>query len=71
MNLLAITDFPPLCVKCIFLSLFCKIDFIRSLSLSTHILFGLPVDSFEIPWKALVIVIPFLSFKGIIHAHLL
>ena len=43
----------------------------NSLFLSTHTLFGLGLDSFKIFGKALVIVIPFLSFKGIIHVYLL
>ena len=33
--------------------------------------FGLRLDPSKIFWNALVIVIPFLSFKGIIHAYLL
>ena len=39
--------------------------------LSTHILFGLWLDSYNIFWKALVIVVPFLSFTGITYASLL
>ena len=57
MNHLAITDFSSLCVEYISILLFCKNDFIdlleNSLPLSTHILFGLHLDSL----KALVIVI--------------
>ena len=41
------------------------------LPLSTHIFLGLQLDSSKIFWKALVLVIPFLSFKGITHVHLL
>ena len=41
------------------------------MSLATHILFGLQLDSFKIFWNAFVAVIPFLSFKGITHAYLL
>ena len=39
--------------------------------MSTHILLGFLSDSFKIFWKALIIVIPFLSFKGKIQAYLL
>ena len=39
--------------------------------LSTHILLGVRLDSSMVFWKALVTVIPFLSFKGITHAYLL
>ena len=39
--------------------------------LSTYILFGLPLDLCRIFWKALVIVIPIFSFKGITQAYLL
>ena len=38
---------------------------------SSHILFGLRLDSFKIFWKTLVIVILFLSFKGITRGYLL
>ena len=52
MNLSAITDFPSLCVECIFISLFCKNNFIdllqNLLPLSTHILFGLQFDSSKV-----------------------
>ena len=41
------------------------------LSLITHILFGLKLNSSQIIWKALVIVVSFSSFKGTIHAYLL
>ena len=40
------------------------------LPLSTHILFGFRLDSSDIFWKALVIVVSFLSFKRITHASL-
>ena len=67
-NLSATTDFSPLYVEYISILLLCKNDFIDLLSillpLSTHILFVLWLDSFKIFWKALVIVMPFLSFKG-------
>ena len=43
----------------------------NSLPLSTHILYGFLLDSFKMFWKALVTVIPFLSFKGITQAYLL
>ena len=39
--------------------------------MSTHILFGFLLNSLRIFWKALVIVIPFLSIKGISQAYLL
>ena len=41
------------------------------LPLFTHILFGLRLDSSKVFWKALVIVIPFLSLKGITNVYLL
>ena len=41
------------------------------LLLSAHIVFGLQLDCFKIFWKALIIVIPLLSFKGIAHEYLL
>ena len=41
------------------------------MTLATHILFGLRLDSFKFVWKALVVVISFLSFNGINHACLL
>ena len=75
MNHSAITDSPLLYDEKICIPLFCKNDFIDllqdSLLLSTHILFGLQFDSSKISWNAVVIVIRFLSFKGIIHAYLL
>ena len=49
----------------------CNHDFIdlveNSLSLSTHVLFGLPLDSYKILLKGLVVLIPFLPFKGTTH----
>ena len=39
--------------------------------LCTHILFGLQFDSSKLFRKALVIAIPFLSFKGMTHLYLL
>ena len=42
-----------------------------TLSLSTHILFGLRFDSSKFFWKTSVIVIHFLSFKEITHIYLL
>ena len=75
MNCSAATDFPSLCVEYIPISVFSSHDFINllknSLPLSTHSLFGLWLDSFKFFWKALVIGIPFLFFKGITHAYLL
>ena len=57
------------------MSFFPSHDFIdllqNSLPLSTHILFGLRLVSFKTFWKLLVIVIPFLSFKGITHGYFL
>ena len=38
---------------------------------STHILLGLRIDSPKIFWKALVIAVPFLPFKGTTYAYLL
>ena len=43
----------------------------NSLPLSAHILFGFLLDSFKNFWKALVIVIPFSSFKRRTHVYLL
>ena len=43
----------------------------NDLPLSTHILFGLRLDSSNIFGKTLVAVIPFLSFKGITLGYLL
>ena len=67
MNLLATTYFPSLCVAYIPIAFFPNHDFIDLLSnsslLSTHILFGFLLDSFKVFGKALVIVLPFLSFK--------
>ena len=65
MNLSAATDFPYLCIEYISISLsfshFYELLW-NSLTLSTHVLFGFLLDFFKIFWKALVIVIPFLSF---------
>ena len=55
-NLSAVTEFPSLCFEYISMSFF---------------LFGLWLDSSKIFWKPLVIVILFLSFKGITHAYML
>ena len=74
MNLSAIIDYPLLCIEYIFISLFCKNDFnwsIVKLTAYIYFLFGLRFDSSKNFWNALVIVIPFLSFKGITHAYLL
>ena len=61
MNLSATTDFPSLCNEYISLSFFSNhnlIDLLKnSLSLSTHILFGLRFDSSS------VILIPLLSYN--------
>ena len=74
-NLSATTYFPLLCVECISISLSSNHDFIdlllNSLPLSTHSLLGLQLDSSKIFWKAIVIVILFLSFKGLTQAYLL
>ena len=65
-------DFHSLCFEYIFISLSYNhdlIDILRNqLPLSTHILFGLRLNSSNIFWEALVILIPFLSFKGAAHA---
>ena len=75
MNLSVTTDLPSLFVEYISIAFFSSHDFIdlvqNSLPLSTHILFGLLFDVPKIFWKALVILIPFLSFKGIAHGYLL
>ena len=68
-NLSVTTDCTLLCVEYIYILFFCGRDCIDVLS--GHILFGLRLDSFKISWKALVIVAPFLSFKGITHVYLL
>ena len=74
-NLSTITDFPSLCVKYISISLSCNPDFIdpleNSLHSSTHILRVLLLVSSKNFRKALVIVIPVISFKGTTHAYLL
>ena len=74
MNLSATTNFPSQCGEYISISLSCNPDFIdllkNSFPLSTLILFGLRLNSSYIFLKALVIVIPFLSFKGKTHAYL-
>ena len=68
-------DFPSLCVEYIFMLFFTSLNFIdllkKLLLWSSQILFCLQLDPFKILWKTLVIVIPFLSFKGITHAYLL
>ena len=43
--------------------IYCKIH-----SLSTHILFGLPLDSYKTFQKTIVIVTPFLPLKGTNYA---
>ena len=66
------TDFLSLCAESISMPFFSNHTFIQYwLPLSAHILFGLRFDSSKTFWKALVILIPFLSFKGITHANLL
>ena len=74
-KLSATTDFPSLCFEYISMSLSSYQDLIdllwNSLLLSTHILFGLGMSSSDISWKALVTIIPFLSFKGITQTYLL
>ena len=73
-NLSATTKFYSLCLELHFYEFFFNHDFIdllwRSLPLSTHVLFCLPLDSFKNLWKALVIAILFLSFREITHAYL-
>ena len=44
--------------------------FQSSLPLSAHVLYGLLLNSSKTFWKASVIVIPFLSFKGTTHVYL-
>ena len=69
------TDFPSLFVEYFPIASFSSYDFIdllwSSKPLSPHVLFGLRLDYFKGFWKPLVIVLPFLSFKGIIHTCLL
>ena len=75
MNLSATTGFSSLYVQYISTEYFSSYGFIdllqNSLPLSTHILFGLRLDSSKVFIKALGIVIPFLSFKGITYVYLL
>ena len=69
------TDFPSLFVEYFPIASFSSYDFIdllwSSKPLSPHVLFGLRLDYFKVFWKPLVIVLPFLFFKGIMHACLL
>ena len=46
-------------------------ELLNSRHLSTHILFAFLLDSFKVVSKALVIVIPFFTFKGTNQAYLL
>ena len=74
-NFSATTDFPSLCVEYIFtLLLYCH-NFndlsYNSLPLSNHVLFSLRPDPLKILWKASIILIPFLIFKGTTQAYLL
>ena len=77
LDVTAATDFPSLCVKDISIASFPSHDFIdllkNFLPLSIHISFGLWFDLSKIFWKAVVIVIPFLSFKVItmLYAYIL
>ena len=63
-NLSVTTVVPSLRVEYISISISCNHNFIDLLQisrpLSTHALFGLQLDSYNICWKALVIVTPFL-----------
>ena len=74
-NLSAATNFPSLCIEYVSISLsfnhFLKEILSNSLPLSTYILFGIVLDSFKNFWKALVIVISYLSFKATTQAYLL
>ena len=75
-NLLATQDSLSLYLEHISKSLFCNRNFIdllwNLLPLSSHILFGFWLDSPKFLWKiTLLLVIPFLSFKGTTHAYLL
>ena len=67
-NLLATTNVSSLCVEYIsivFLSSHGFIDLLYNLlPFSTHILFGLWLDSSEIFWKALVIIMPYFIFQS-------
>ena len=74
-NFSRITDFPSLCIEYISIAFFlamisliyCKIHCLYL----PYTLFGLQLGLSNTFWKALKIVIPFLSFKGITHAYLL
>ena len=74
-NLSTTIDFSSLCFEYISISLSYNHDvtdlLYNSLPLFSHILFSLCLNSSQIFWKALVIVIPFISFKEIIHVYLL
>ena len=73
MNLSGTTDHPSLFVEYISIAFFSSHDFIdlvqNLLPSSTHILFGLLFDVLKIFCN--LILIPFLSFKGIVHGYLL
>ena len=56
-NLLAATDFPSLCFDVFYINIL------------YHIWFGLGRGSFKTFWKALVFLIPFLSFKRTSQVH--
>ena len=60
-----------LCTEYIYIAFFSNYYFINLLSsllpLSTHILFGLQLDSSKIFWNAIVVVIHFLSSKSTNH----
>ena len=76
MNLSAITDFLSLYVEDISIPFFSNHDLTDLLQnllplSATHFLFGILLDYFKIFSTELVIVIPFLSFKGITQAYLL
>ena len=73
-NLSAATDFPLLCVEYTSILLLCNHEFIDLLQnsppWSTLILFGLWPNASKILWETLVIVTPFLFFKGVTQAYL-
>ena len=71
---MSITDLPSLYAEYIKILLSSNHSCISlleiSLPWSTHILFGLQLDSFTISIKTLRTVFPFLSFKGLTRAYL-
>ena len=74
MSLSAITDFPSLYAEYVSTSLLQKWFYWSIVKFTAFIypyLLDLRFDSSKHFWKALVIIIPFLSFKGINHEYLL